>query len=203
VKWIDFLYAFVPIFASVDAPGVLPLFMGLTEGLDRKERSRIIFQALIVATVVAIGFILLGKSIFRFMGICVDDFKIAGGVLLFIIATLDLVTGTKFARRDVATIGAVPLGMPLIVGPATLTTCLMVEGVYGLGPTIVSVIANILLAGMVFLSADWWMRILREGGSRVLRKVASLVLAAIAVMMIRMGVVGLIKAATVAAAAAQ
>ena len=191
----NFLYAFVPIFVAVDALGVLPLFIGLTDGLGREDRRRIILQSMVVATTVAIAFILLGKSVFALMGIRTEDFMVAGGVILFVIATLDLVTATKYARREVGTLGAVPLGMPLIVGPATLTTCLMIEGVYGLVPTLLSVVVNIAVAGLVFLSADWWTRLLREAGSRALSKVASLILAAIAVMMIRKGLIGLIAAA--------
>ncbi len=194
----NFLHAFVPIFVAVDALGVLPLFIGLTDGLGREDRRRIILQSMVVATTVAIAFILLGKSVFVLMGIRVEDFMVAGGVLLFVIATLDLVTATKYARREVGTLGAVPLGMPLIVGPATLTTCLMIEGVYGLVPTLAAVVVNIAVAGLVFLSADWWTHLLREAGSRALSKVASLILAAIAVMMIRKGLIGLIAAATAA-----
>jgi multiple antibiotic resistance protein len=192
---LNYVYAFVPMFVAVDALGVLPLFMGLTEGLDRQVRRRIVIQSLITAVAVAVGFIFLGRTIFYLMGIKVDDFKVAGGVLLFIIAAMDLVTERKFSRRNVETIGAVPLGMPLIVGPAALTTSLMLEGSCGLAPTLVSVVANIGLAGVVFLSADYLTRLLGAPGSRALSKVAALILAAIAVMMIRRGLTALIAEA--------
>jgi multiple antibiotic resistance protein len=183
----NFLKAFVPIFFAVDALGVLPLFVGLTDGMARQERKRIVRQSLITALLVAVGFVLLGKTIFRLMGITVSDFMVAGGVMLFVIAVLDLVSESKGARYAVQTIGAVPIGTPLIIGPATLTMSLILVDVYGLVQTLLAIIANIAVAGVVFLSADYLTRVLGQAGSRAVSKVAALILAAIAVMMIRKG----------------
>jgi multiple antibiotic resistance protein len=191
----DFLLAFVSIFVAVDALGVLPIFMGLTDDLEPPVRRRIILQSLVTALAVAVGFIFLGDTIFRFMGILPQDFMVAGGVLLLVIATLDLVTDSKYSQRHVETIGAVPIGMPLIVGPATLTTCLMMVSAYGILPTVTSVVVNIGLAGLIFSAAGVITRVLGKAGSRALSKVASLILAAIAVMMVRRGLTALIVAA--------
>jgi multiple antibiotic resistance protein len=182
----DFVMVFVPLFMAVDAIGILPIFMGLTEGVPPSDRKRMVKQSFVTALLVAVAFIFLGKSIFRLLGITISDFMIAGGILLFIIATLDLTTGTKFARR-VETLGAVPLGIPLIVGPAVLTTSLMLVDVHGLAPTLAAVLLNLLLAVGILLTADFWYRILGQTGSQAVSKVASLILAAIAVMMIRRG----------------
>jgi len=178
--------AFVPIFVAVDAIGILPLYMGLTEGAERQLRNRILRQAMITALVLAIGFTFLGKAIFELIGVSVADFKVAGGVVLFIIATIDIVSSRRFTR-EVTTLGAVPLGTPLIVGPATLTMSLILVGVYGLWETLAAVVVNVFLAGLVFLSADFLTRVLGAAGSRAVSKVAALILAAIAVMMIRKG----------------
>jgi multiple antibiotic resistance protein len=182
----DFVMVFVPLFMAVDAIGILPIFMGLTEGVLPADRKRMVKQSFVTALLVAVAFIFLGKSIFRLLGITISDFMVAGGILLFIIATLDLTTGTKFARR-VETLGAVPLGIPLIVGPAVLTTSLMLVDVHGLVATLAAVLLNLLLAVGILLSADFWYRILGQTGSQAVSKVASLILAAIAVMMIRRG----------------
>jgi multiple antibiotic resistance protein len=182
----DFLMVFVPLFVAVDAIGILPIFMSLTEGVPQLDRKRIVRQSFVTALLVAVAFIFLGKSVFHLLGITISDFMVAGGILLFIIATLDLTTGTKFARR-VETLGAVPLGIPLIVGPAVLTTSLMLVDVHGLAATLAAVLLNLLLAIGVLLSADFWYRILGQTGSQAVSKVANLILAAIAVMMIRKG----------------
>lgn len=187
----DFLATFVPLFVAVDALGILPLFMSLTENMNKADKQRTVKQSLITALLVAIGFIFLGKSVFRLMGITIYDFMIAGGILLFVIAILDLVSGRKYARR-IDTLGAVPLGVPLIVGPAVLTTSLMIVSVYGLGLTLLSLAINIIIAGAVLLTSDFWTRLLGQAGSQALSKVASLILAAIAVMMIRKGVIGVV-----------
>jgi multiple antibiotic resistance protein len=79
------------------------------------------------------------------------------------------------------------------VGPAVLTTGLMLADVHGLWITVLAVVANLLIAMGVFLTADFWNRLLGEAGSRALSKVASLILAAIAVMMIRRGVVEIVE----------
>ena len=96
----SFFRAFVPIFFTVNAIGVLPLFVGLTDGMDRQRRQRTVKQSLVTALLVAIGFVLVGKSAFDLMGIRIGDFELAGGVILFIIATLDLVvSGEKPSHR--------------------------------------------------------------------------------------------------------
>lgn len=74
----NFLLALIPLFAAVDAVGVLPIFVSLTEGLTQKEKSRIILQSMFTASALAIGFILVGKAVFRLLGITVADFMIAG-----------------------------------------------------------------------------------------------------------------------------
>ena len=182
-----FLMAFVPIFFAVDAPGVLPLYIGLTEGMDPPARQRVLRQSLITAFIVAVAFIFFGKSIFALMGITVGDFQVAGGVLLFVIAAMDLVTEAKFTRKMPDTVGAVPLGTPLIIGPATLTMALMLTGVFGLWETLAAVVVNIGIAGAIFSGAGALTRLLGPAGSRAVSKVASLILAAIAIMMIRKG----------------
>jgi len=187
----DFVVAFVTLFVAVDALAILPLFVTLTEDLSPRERRRIIVQSLVTATVVAIAFVFFARKVFDLIGIHVYDFMVAGGVLLFAIALLDLVSGRKFARQ-VETVGAVPLGIPLIVGPAVLTSSLILVDVAGIAPTLTAIVLNIAIAGAVFLAADVFTRLLGQAGSRAVSKVASLIMAAFAVMMIRRGIVAIL-----------
>src|SRR4030042_5000702 len=143
----NILLAFIPIFVAVDAVGVLPLFVSLTEGLKNKDKSRIIAQSMFTAMCLAVGFIFLGKAIFSALGITMGDFMVAGGSILFYIAIKDIMGPGKGARYANQELGAVPLGTPLIVGPAGLTTSLIITGEYGLPATLISVLINILLAG--------------------------------------------------------
>jgi len=189
----NILLSFIPIFVAVDAIGVLPIFASLTEGLAQKERTKIIIQSMFTASCLAIGFIFLGKAVFRFLGITVSDFMIAGGAILFCLAIIDIINPVKERRVPSDDLGAVPLGTPLIVGPAVLTTSLIIISQYGTYATLISVLANVLLAGLVFSLAGTLTKFLGEAGSKALSKVTSLLLAAIAVMMIRKGIINFLN----------
>lgn len=188
----NILLSFIPIFVAVDAIGVLPIFVSLTEGAEQKEKSRIITQSVLTALCLAIGFIFLGKAIFRALGITMGDFMVAGGVILFCLAIIDIVSPVKKRRMPSQDLGAVPIGTPLIVGPAVLTTSMVIIPQYGLLPTLASVVANILLAGLIFRFSVVLIRALGEAGSKALSKITSLLLAAIAVMLIRKGIANLL-----------
>jgi len=185
----NLLLAFIPIFVAVDAIGVLPIFASLTEGMAQKERTKIIIQSMLTALCLAFGFIFLGKAVFKFLGITVSDFMIAGGAILFCLAIIDIINPAKERRAPADDLGVVPLGTPLIVGPAVLTTSLVVISQYGVFVTLMSVLVNVLFAGVVFSSAVALTKLLGGTGSKALSKVTSLLLAAIAVMMIRKGIV--------------
>lgn len=184
----NLLLAFIPLFVAVDAIGVLPIFISFTENIERKERFNVVIRSVVTAICLAIGFIFLGKAIFKLLNITIADFMIAGGILLFCIAIIDILNPTKKRRIPASELGFVPLGTPLITGPAVLTTSLLMLDAFGLFPTLAAVLLNILLAGIIFLSADVLIKLLGIAGSRALSKITNLLLAAIAVMIIRKGV---------------
>jgi multiple antibiotic resistance protein len=184
----DILLAMIPLFVAVDAIGVLPIFVSLTEGLSKSEKSKIIVQSMFTATLLAIGFIFLGQLVFRLLGITIGDFMVAGGALLFCIAIIDIVNPGKERRMPAKDLGAVPIGTPLIVGPAVLTTSLVIISQYGLLATVISVIVNILVAGLIFGGSFGLIKVLGEAGTKALSKIMSLLLAAIAIMLIRKGI---------------
>jgi len=185
----NILLAFIPIFVAVDAIGILPLFVSLTEGTKEKEKARIIFQSMVTAMCLAVGFIFLGNAVFTLMGITLGDFMVAGGSILFYIAVADIRGPGKGASYANQELGAVPLGTPLIVGPAVLTSSLIMRGEYGLLATLISVLVNIVLAGIILSLSGAIIKVLGKSGSRALSKVTNLLLAAIAVMLIRKGIV--------------
>ena len=189
----NFFLTFIPLFVAVDAFGVLPIFVGLTEGLGKKEKNRIVIQSIWTASVVAVAFVLVGKLIFKFLGITIADFMIAGGAILFCISITDIINPTKTRRIPPDNLGSVPLGIPLIVGPAVLTTSLVLESQYGLSVTIISILLNILIASAVFRQSHKLIKFLGDAGSKALSKVMSLLLGAIAVMLIRHGLEQILK----------
>ncbi len=185
----NILLSFIPIFVAVDAIGVLPIFVSLTEGATQQQRYRIIVQSVLTALILAIGFIFLGKAVFRLLGITLGDFMVAGGAILFCIAIIDIANPVKTRRLPSEELGSVPIGTPLIVGPAVLTTSMVIISQYGIIPTLISVVANILLAGLIFAFSSVLIKALGESGAKALSKITSLLLAAIAVMLIRKGIV--------------
>ena len=184
----DILLSFIPIFVAVDAIGVLPIFVSLTEGIEPRQKTKIIIQSMFTASFLAVGFIFLGKAVFKLLGITIGDFMVAGGAILFTLAVNDIINPVKQRRIPDKELGAVPLGTPLIVGPAVLTTSLAIISQYGLSATLISVMVNILLAGVIFSLSSALIRVLGNAGSKALSKIMSLLLATIAVMMIRKAV---------------
>jgi len=184
-----FLLSFIPIFVAMDALGVLPLFIGFTEHLKKRDKIRIVTQSIITAFLVGITFLFLGKLIFGILGVLVSDFKIAGGLVLLVISLKDILQFERGYKLPTDTMGAVPIGTPLITGPAVLTTMIILLDAYGLYVTVASFVVNLLLTWIVFTYATTIAKVLGKAGSKAFSKIASLLLAAIAVMMIRKGVI--------------
>src|SRR5215211_6393315 len=121
-----FLRAFIPIFVAIDPIGLAAVFLTLGLGVPAEQRKRIASQAALTGGGVALLFLFLGATIFAAVGITVKDFQIAGGLILFLIAARDLVQPAAEKPPKLADdFGVVPLGMPLIAGPALITTLLL------------------------------------------------------------------------------
>ena len=184
-----FLLSFIPIFVAMDALGILPMYIGFTEHLKKKEKQSIVSQSIITAFIIGIVFLFLGKWIFKILGVMVFDFKIAGGIVLLVIALRDLLQHEKGRRLSAETMGAVPIGTPLVTGPAVLTTMVMMLDSYGMLFTVSSFVVNLAIVWVVFTYADAISNVLGKAGSKAFSKIAHLLLAAIAVMMMRKGLV--------------
>lgn len=185
----NFLLSFIPIFVAMDAIGVLPLFIGFTERLTGRDKRKIILQSIITAFLIGIVFLFLGRWIFKILGVLVSDFKIAGGTVLLAISLRDILQMEKAHRLSPDTMGAVPIGTPLITGPAVLTTIIILLDLYGPYLTVLSFVINLIIVWVTFSYADAIANFLGKAGSKAVSKIASLLLAAIAVMMIRKGLV--------------
>jgi len=191
----EFGLTFVPLFVAMDAIGVLPILVPLTQDMKAKGRSRTVRLAVITALGLGLGFVAIGKGIFLFLGIDVSDFLVAGGLILFLLAAKDLITGKMFeAQASVGAdmLGVVPIGTPLVVGPAVLTTLLILTDQYSIVMVIISFIVNLAIAWLLFAQANRVVAFLGQGGVRATSKIVSLFLAAIAIKMIRQGVLAVL-----------
>jgi len=184
----SFMVTLIPLMVALDAPGTLALYVGMTEGVAHQERKKIVRQSIATAFLVTVGFILMGQVIFNALGIMVEDFMIAGGGVLLIIAVTDVVRAGERQIERSSEFGVVPLGTPIIAGPGTLTTALVLVGSNGYIPVILALVVNLLLAWLIFAQSERIIKLIGISGSRAFAKVAALILAAFAVKMIRSGI---------------
>lgn len=185
-----FLQAFIPIFVAIDPVGLAALFLGLGQGVAHEERQHIARQATLTGGVIALAFLFLGQNIFRALGISVSDFRIAGGLVLFVIAARDLTHSAAEPEKLPADFGVVPLGMPLIAGPALITTLILLAQSHGTALTLSALVVNLVLVVMAFAGSERLGRVIGATGLRAISKIISMLLAAIAVNMIRQGWAG-------------
>lgn len=187
------LLSFIPLFVVVDAIGVLPFVIALTQDLEAKKKARSLRYGMLTALALGLGFIAIGKFVFAVLGISSQDFLVAGGLLLLALSLKDLITG-KLLEYQMSvgeiTVGIVPIGTPLVVGPGVLTTLLLLIDRYPYPIVLIAFALNLLFAWVVFAQGVRVSRFLGIGGQRAISKIASLLLAAIAVKMIRQGIAG-------------
>ncbi len=188
-----FLLSFIPLFVAIDVIGAIPLFISLTNDIEMPKRNRLITDSTLTALIVAVIFLFGGKMIFNYLGITENDFRVGGGILLLILSVVDLVFSSDKPKKPDTTIGVVPLGIPLIIGPAALTTILIIVDQYGYIMAITAILVNLIIVWAVFRNSSLLMRLMGEGGSKAFGKLAALLMAAIAIMMIRVGMTGMIR----------
>jgi multiple antibiotic resistance protein len=186
-----YLLTFVPIFLAVDIIGTVPLYLSLTESLTEKQRKRVLTESIVIATIFAVAFTILGKIILGGLGITINDFRIAGGILLFILSVYLILPGKsrEFISESLTEdIGIFPLATPLITGPAVLVTAIMLMDNFGGVITLTSLILNMALAWGILKYSSVLLKWFGSSGIKALSKITYIFLAAIAVMIIRVGV---------------
>ncbi len=188
----EFIQTFVPLFVAIDVFGLFPIFISLTEALDVSEKKKVALDASITAWLTGVVFALGGSYILSFLGIEITDFQIAGGILLLILAINDLLSEEKRRRRPSRSMGIVPIGIPLIAGPATLTALITLSSMYPIWVVLMSFTLNMLIVFLALWYSSLLVRYLGTSGSNAISKIMLILLAAIGVMLIRKGVEGAI-----------
>ncbi len=190
----SFVASFILLFSVFDVIGTVPVFLALTQ--DYKEhRGAIVRDSVIIATVILLVFATVGQLIFRLLGITINDFKIAGGIILFIIA-LDNLRGKISQTRTIAAteIAAFPLATPLLAGPGAISTVMIYANPpYGLLEDFLVILLNSLLAYIILERASWVQKALGTNGTQVFTRIVGLLIAAIGIAFIREGIVGIIQ----------
>jgi multiple antibiotic resistance protein len=180
---------FVTLFVIMDPPGSVPIFIALTGALERRDRHRAAWQAVVLAGGVIVAFAVAGEQILRYLGIDLPALQGAGGLLLILVA-LELLTGKADDPAQPATtnVALVPLGTPLLAGPgAIVATMLFVRRAHHVTDYVAIAAAVVLVLAGVFLALRFCgiiVRILRPSGIDVLTRISGLLVAAIAVQLI-------------------
>ncbi len=194
------LVTFTSVLFIVDPIAVIPTYLVITQGQTSEQRQATALRACVAAAVLLITFAAAGRGIFTLFGITMPAFRIAGGLILWVVA-MDMLHGTRSTQEGTAEItegrakedvALTPLAMPMLAGPGAISTVMVLSGQARTTPQAVAVYGSILLT--IFLS---WLTlhlgerlVVRMGqtGIRVMTRIMGLLLAAIAVQFVITGV---------------
>ena len=197
-----FISAFITFFVVIDPPGCAPIFASLTGDASPRDRRIMAFRAIIVATIILLVFGLFGEQLLGALGISLDSFRIAGGIMLFIIA-LEMVFEKRTERREnraqdiidqpeIEDVSIFPMAMPMIAGPGSIAALMLLTSKHdglenalvimgALGAVLLLTLIGLLLAGPL-------MRILGHKVEQVITRVLGVLLGALAVQFVVDGV---------------
>ena len=192
--------AFATLFVVIDPPGLVPLFIALTVGMDTERRRRLALRACIIAAVLLTLFGLFGEALLGFIGISMPAFRIAGGILLFLTA-LDMLFERRTQRREGQQAdphhdpSVFPLATPLIAGPGAIATMILLMGQAGddwaLRLQVLALLYGMIIATFLFLLASAPLeRLLGRTGTIVITRLLGMLLAALSVQFVIDGVKG-------------
>lgn len=201
-----FLSVFIPIFIIIDASGIVPVYISLTERFSEEERKKIVNRSIVVAIIVLFAFAFFGNFIFDFLNISIQALEIAGGILLFLIA-IDML----FARKsrtvysedqekesmERESIAIFPLAIPLLTGPGAITTVMVLmnttQTLVEKAMIIMAIILTFIIAKILLDKSSSLMRFLGKTGLQVITRIMGIVVATIATQFIINGVMVAIK----------
>ena len=195
-----FIPAFTAFFVAIDPLGVAPIFAGLTAGADNAYKRLMAFKAVVTVTIVLFLFAFLGKSFLGSLGISLDAFKVAGGLLLFLIA-IDMVFEKRTRRRndradqyqakskEFDDISIFPLAIPMIAGPGAITAVILMVSNYNGDPAAQAIVLGTLLfilvlTFIILVGAGYLVKVLGEAVTGAFTRILGVVLAALSVQYI-------------------
>lgn len=195
------LNAFVTLLVTVDPPGLAPLFLAVTSGMNRGERNQVAIRASLISLGVLVLFAVAGSSILTVLGITLPAFRVAGGLLLFFIA-FEMIFERRQERHEksaeraithdmIRNIAAFPLAIPLIAGPGAISATVLLSGSFAGAASqaaLVAIIATVIaITYVVFVLSERIDGFLGETGRSILTRLLGVILAALAVQFVSDG----------------
>lgn len=187
----EILTATMVLFAVIDIIGNIPIVIDLRTKFGHIQSEK----ASIIAGVIMITFLFLGKSILNLIGIDVNSFAVAGAFILFFLA-LEMILGVSLYKEEensAETISVFPLAFPLIAGPGSLTTILALRAEYETINIVIAIIINIIFMYIVLKVAVKIEKLIGKNGINILRKIFGVILLAIAVKLFATNIQGLLS----------
>lgn len=199
-----FFSAFITLFVVIDPPGCAPIYAGLTHGATPAQRRAMAFRAVGIAGIILVIFELFGQALLNALQIDLDSFRIAGGLMLFLIA-LDMVFEKRTQRREeraekimgtpeVEDVSVFPMAMPMLAGPGAIASVMLLQsGVDGVEGTLVilAALATVLLLTLLaLLAASPLMKLFGARVEAVITRLLGVLLAALAAQYVIDGLKG-------------
>ncbi len=197
-----FISAFITFFVIIDPPGCAPIYASLTNGANAGQRRSMAFRAVLIASIILVIFALFGEQLLGKLGIALDSFRIAGGIMLFLIA-LEMVFEKRTERREkraqgiietpeIEDVSVFPMAMPMIAGPGSIASVmLLMSENEGLESSIIilgALSAVMLLTLIALLLAGPLMRLVGQQTEAVITRLLGVLLAALAAQFVIDGI---------------
>ncbi len=188
------IYSFAALFIILDPLLSVPIFSAMTKGQTSAEIHKQAFIAVAVAGGLMYIFLIFNTAIFNILGLKMPAFQIAGGILLFLLGIQEaLGIELGHTKAHTATAAGVVIGTPLLCGPGTITTVMLLSKDYGLLIPFIAITLALIATWLVLYFSDWIQRILGEVVTDIMGKVLGMLVAAIAVQIVATGILAYIK----------
>jgi multiple antibiotic resistance protein len=196
------LNAFITILVTIDPPGLAPLYLAVTRGMNREQRGQVSVRASVIAFGILALFAIAGSGILSLLGITLPAFRVAGGLLLFFIAfemvfekrndRKEKAAETAITKDQVRNVAAFPLAIPLIAGPGAISATVLLSGrmptAVGQASLLIIILVCVALTYLVFVLAERIDGLLGETGRSILTRLLGVILAALAVQFVADGI---------------
>jgi multiple antibiotic resistance protein len=172
------------LFAVVDPIGAIPIYLIYDQGLDVGHRGKLLRTILVAVFALLLFFILLGPVTLKLLHISVASFQLGGGVILIVLAIDMLGEGPRTKTLEPDEAAVVPLASPLLVGPGTMASLIVLEGTKSLANLLISAVILVVLTGLILRFSSTIGKLLGKNGLKAVSRLLSIILAAIAAQMI-------------------
>jgi multiple antibiotic resistance protein len=188
-EWLGlYLQGFVTLFIIFDPIGNIPLFQSFTTSFDYEKKRHIINNSVLIALLILVFFAVGGFFILDLFRTSINDFRIAGGILLFILSIEGLLGREEARWMNREDVAVVPLATPLMAGPGAIYTVIyLMQAPYGPAIAFTAMLGNVVVQWLLLFYSDKVLRLIGKTGSTIISRIMAFILSAIAIGMIREG----------------